>query len=187
MLSQGVPMIVMGDEVAPDPARQQQRLLPGQRDHLVRLGARRDQRRPAPLLGELIAFRKAHPTLRRARSSPARSTSAASRTSPGTAAGSTRPAGTTRVPGPRLHARRVPDPVCRAATPTDTDIHVMMNMDFERPRLRRPGRRRPALAPGPRHGRAGPDDIASPGHEPAHRRRRLQGRGAQHRGAHLQG
>ena len=50
MLSQGVPMMVMGDEVAPDPVRQQQRLLPGQRDHLVRLGARRRARGPGPVL-----------------------------------------------------------------------------------------------------------------------------------------
>ena len=37
ILSLGVPMILMGDEVRRHAARQQQRLLPGQRDQLVRL------------------------------------------------------------------------------------------------------------------------------------------------------
>ncbi len=41
LLSQGVPMILHGDEIGPHPARQQQRLLPGQRDVLDRLDARR--------------------------------------------------------------------------------------------------------------------------------------------------
>ena len=41
LLSQGVPMLLMGDELGPHPARQQQRLLPGRRDQLVRLGGRR--------------------------------------------------------------------------------------------------------------------------------------------------
>ena len=40
-LSQGVPMLLAGDELAPHAARQQQRLLPGQRALLGRLGARR--------------------------------------------------------------------------------------------------------------------------------------------------
>ncbi len=37
LLSQGTPMLLGGDEIGPDPARQQQRLVPGQRDLLVRL------------------------------------------------------------------------------------------------------------------------------------------------------
>ncbi len=49
-LSQGVPMFLAGDEIAPDAAGQQQRLLPGQRPQLVRLDARREERRPPPLL-----------------------------------------------------------------------------------------------------------------------------------------
>ena len=40
LLSQGVPMLLGGDEHGPHPAGQQQRLLPGQRDLLVRLGRR---------------------------------------------------------------------------------------------------------------------------------------------------
>ena len=40
-LSQGVPMLLHGDETRPHPAGQQQRLLPGQRPHLAGLGARR--------------------------------------------------------------------------------------------------------------------------------------------------
>ena len=49
MLSLGVPMILMGDEVRRTPARQQQRLLPGQRDQLVRLDAGREACRCAPV------------------------------------------------------------------------------------------------------------------------------------------
>ena len=41
LLSQGVPMLLGGDEIARTPGRQQQRLVPGQRDLLVRLGPRR--------------------------------------------------------------------------------------------------------------------------------------------------
>ena len=41
MLSQGVPMLLHGDELGRTPGRQQQRLLPGQRAHLDRLGRRR--------------------------------------------------------------------------------------------------------------------------------------------------
>jgi isoamylase len=41
LLCQGTPMILAGDEVGNSPGRQQQRLLPGQRDRLDRLGARR--------------------------------------------------------------------------------------------------------------------------------------------------
>ncbi len=41
LLSQGVPMIIAGDEIGPHAARQQQRLLPGQRALLARLGPRR--------------------------------------------------------------------------------------------------------------------------------------------------
>ncbi len=47
MLSLGVPMIVMGDEVRRSQQRQQQRLLPGQRDQLVRLDAALQTRRRA--------------------------------------------------------------------------------------------------------------------------------------------
>ena len=41
LLSQGVPMLLAGDEFGTHPGRQQQRLLPGQRDQLDRLGHRR--------------------------------------------------------------------------------------------------------------------------------------------------
>ncbi len=40
LLSQGVPMLRGGDELGHTQQRQQQRLLPGQRDHLARLGPR---------------------------------------------------------------------------------------------------------------------------------------------------
>ena len=49
LLIQGVPMMRHGRRGPPDAVRQQQRLLPGQRDHLVRLDARRAARRPRPL------------------------------------------------------------------------------------------------------------------------------------------
>ena len=38
LLAQGLPLILAGDEVGNSPERQQQRLLPGQRDRLGRLG-----------------------------------------------------------------------------------------------------------------------------------------------------
>ena len=44
LLSQGVPMLLAGDERRPHAAGQQQHVLPGQRAHLARLGAR--ARRP---------------------------------------------------------------------------------------------------------------------------------------------
>ena len=47
--SQGVPMLLAGDELGPHPARQQQRLLPGQRGLLGGLGHRGQQGRPARL------------------------------------------------------------------------------------------------------------------------------------------
>ena len=49
LLSQGTPMLLAGDELGHTPARQQQRLLPGQRHHLARLG--RGRRRARRLRG----------------------------------------------------------------------------------------------------------------------------------------
>ena len=65
LLSLGMPMILMGDEVRRTPARQQQRLLPGQRDQLVRLDAAREARRRAPVREP--AHRAAAAARRRAR------------------------------------------------------------------------------------------------------------------------
>ncbi len=48
-LSQGVPMLLAGDEFVAHAARQQQRLLPGQRDLLGRLVAPRAERGPLPV------------------------------------------------------------------------------------------------------------------------------------------
>ena len=60
LLSQGVPMLLGGDEIGRTQQRQQQRLLPGQRDLLVRLG-----RTPTPTCssspGGLIALRRRPP------------------------------------------------------------------------------------------------------------------------------
>jgi MscS family membrane protein len=65
LLSQGVPMLLGGDEIGRTQQGQQQRLLPGQRDLLVRLG----ERRPGLLdfTRRLIAFRRDHPVFRRRR------------------------------------------------------------------------------------------------------------------------
>ena len=49
----------------PHAGRQQQRLLPGQRDELARLGARRPQRALLAFTRRLIGLRKRHPGLRR--------------------------------------------------------------------------------------------------------------------------
>ena len=84
LLSQGVPMIRAGDELGHTQRRQQQRLLPGQRDHLARLGpdprAAQLPRLHAP--GDPVAPEQ--PVLRRRRFFQGRSIrGAASRTSPG--------------------------------------------------------------------------------------------------------
>jgi isoamylase len=58
-------MILAGDEIGNSPGRQQQRLLPGQRDRLDRLGGA-----DADFLdfhAKMIAFRRAHPILRQQR------------------------------------------------------------------------------------------------------------------------
>ena len=66
LLSQGVPMLLGGDEFGRTPARQQQRLVPGQRALLVRLGARRRQRELLAFTRRLIALRRDHAVFRRA-------------------------------------------------------------------------------------------------------------------------
>ena len=66
LLSQGVPMLLGGRRDGAHPGRQQQRLLPGQRDQLDRLGARRaSRRRLLEFTQRLIALRQAHPVFRR--------------------------------------------------------------------------------------------------------------------------
>ena len=76
----------------PHAARQQQRLLPGQRAPLVRLDAGRGERRPVPVLQADDRLPPAPPEpAPAARSSPAATTRAACRTSAGTAASSTSP------------------------------------------------------------------------------------------------
>ena len=66
LLSQGVPMLLAGDEIGHTQQRQQQRLLPGQRDQLDRLGRhRRQDKELIALVRKLIALRKNHPVFRR--------------------------------------------------------------------------------------------------------------------------
>ena len=55
----GTPMLLMGDEVRRTQQRQQQRLLPGRRDQLVRLGLARAARRHPPVREGCPAFRPA--------------------------------------------------------------------------------------------------------------------------------
>ena len=76
LLSQGVPMILGGDEMRPHAARQQQRLVPGQRDLVGRLGARRAARGAAR-----VHAPPARAAPRASRSSAARSSSTAGRRS----------------------------------------------------------------------------------------------------------
>ena len=66
LLSQGVPMLLGGDELGRTQRRQQQRLLPGQRDLVVRLGRRR-RRRSSSGAGTVAALRRDHPVFRRRR------------------------------------------------------------------------------------------------------------------------
>ena len=88
------------------------------------------------------------------------------------------------VAGPRLHARRLPEPSTQ--TSDRHDIHVMMNMDWQDAGLRRPDRRGPALVPGHRHGGRVARRHLRPGSRAALRRRHVPGQRPQHRGAHLQ-
>ena len=132
LLSQGVPMFVAGDEVGRTQQRQQQRLLPGQRAQLVRLDARRAERRPAPLLqADDRASASATPSLRRR----AFFTGDVNRARPaghraGTASSSTQPGWDD--PGSRVLAFTL-----GGDEPLEPDLHVMMNMDDDAARLRR--------------------------------------------------
>ena len=65
MLSDGVPLLLGGDEFGAQPGRQQQRLLPGQRAHLVRLERGRPEQRPGRLHRPPVPPSRAHPVFRR--------------------------------------------------------------------------------------------------------------------------
>ena len=67
LLSQGVPMLVAGDEFAPHPGRQQQPLLPGQRDRLARLEPQREGQSLLAFTRQLIQLRRAHIVFHRSR------------------------------------------------------------------------------------------------------------------------
>ncbi len=87
-LSQGVPMLCGGDEIGRTQNGQQQRLLPGQRDQLVRLETWMSaSTKLLEFTRQLIEFRKAHPNLRRRKFFQDREVLSliAQRTSPGTA------------------------------------------------------------------------------------------------------
>ena len=64
LLSQGVPMLLGGDELGRTQRRQQQRVVPGQRDLVVRLG-RAPTRELLEFTRRLIALRREHPVFRR--------------------------------------------------------------------------------------------------------------------------
>ena len=108
-----------GRRGAADPVRQQQRLLPGQRDHLVRLDRAEEHADLVRFTSELIAFRKSHPTLRRntfftgevnERGLDRHLVARLHLVQPGL--------GRPGVAGPRLHARRLPDAGDRQVEPT---------------------------------------------------------------------
>ena len=151
-----------GRRGAPDAARQQQRLLPGQRDHLVRLGARRRARRPRPL--HQRAHRLPQGACRRSAgraSSRARSTSAASPTSRGTAAASFAPGWDD--PESRVLAFTLGGfPIRRAARSSRHRHPRHDEHGLERPGLRHPDGRGPALASRDRHRRASAGRHPSP-------------------------
>ena len=112
-----------GRRGAADPVRQQQRLLPGQRDHLVRLEARRRARRPDPFHQRADrlpegAFDAAPLALLHRRAQRARPGRHLVARLPHLLAGLGRP----RLAGPRLHPGRLPDPGQQqvGATPTST-------------------------------------------------------------------
>ena len=135
LLSQGVPMIVAGDEVAPHAARQQQRLLPGQRDHLVRLEAGREERRPAPLLPAADRLPQAPPDRCTARVLHRRGQRARpGRHRAGTAAELDQPGlGRPRVARPGLHARRLRRGSRSTGHPRDDEHGLGTPLDFELP------------------------------------------------------
>ena len=143
----------------PHPARQQQRLLPGQRDQLVRL--ERWSRATPDLLRfwkRLIALPPAPPGRCTAREffTGAVNEPRACRTSPGTAPSWTRPAGTTRQrPRAGLHARRLR----RRARHARDDEHVL---GAARLRAARDCRPRAGTAPSTRRCRR-PTTSPSPG------------------------
>ena len=65
LLSQGVPMLLGGDELGRTQKGNNERVLPGQHDQLDELGERR--RRLYAFAQRLVAFRRAHPAFRRSR------------------------------------------------------------------------------------------------------------------------
>ena len=65
LLSQGVPMLLGRRRDGPHAARQQQRLLPGQRDLVARLGARPAREQLLTFTRRLIALRRTHPIFHR--------------------------------------------------------------------------------------------------------------------------
>ena len=89
LLSQGVPMLLARRRAGPHPARQQQRLLPGQRavlGGLVRRGAEDDQAAAATFTRAAVRLRAEHPVFRRRRfftGQPCAAAGTGSATSPG--------------------------------------------------------------------------------------------------------
>ena len=152
-LSQGVPMLLHGDEMGRTQQRQQQRLLPGQRDRLAGLVAARPRTRPARVhrRGRRAARRPPGvppaPVLRRRRSAAAARTAAPRcRTSPG----SPRRRGDDRA-GLGLRLRQVasrcsstatasPSPTRRGERVTDDSFLLCLNAHHETSRS--PSRRR---------------------------------------------
>ena len=145
MLSLGVPMIADGRRSAAHAARQQQRLLPGQRDQLVRLDAAREARR-RPSLRD--AADRATAVARRGARAPAREPepiAPGGATRPGTASNSTN-----RTGAPVRTAWRS----ARNSEQEQLLFHLILNaywepLDFELPPVDKGGK---PVAPLDRHG-----------------------------------
>ena len=165
LVSQGVPMILMGDEMARTQARQQQRLLPRQRAELDGLDAAgKECRTCCGLSKDLIAFRHAHPALRnRWHFSGRTSRQRLSR----------HLAGTARARGRRTGPAPAVWPSCSAASTSRGGagtgrLHLRSNEHALGRSLVRAASasRRNAVARVRQHRRATPGDVWEPGHEP---------------------
>ena len=168
LLSQGVPMFVTGDEVAPHAAAAT--TTPTARTTRSAGSTGRWSSRTPTSSGspaQMIAFRQpapepaprylVHGPDQRAR--PGRH--------PWHGCRLLRRAGTTRVAGPRVHARRLPGSGDDdGQSSDDVDIHVMINMEWQDLDFDVPTVARPALAPGHRH-RGGARRGTSPSPGPA--------------------
>ena len=149
LLSQGIPMLCHGDELGPHPARQQQRLLPGQRGLLARLAAGRRTPRaagihPRPHRPARRPPRAAPPPLLPRRHGDPRGPAAPR---PGVAAAGRhgddrRPTGTAPTPTPwpsSSTATPSPNPTPSGGPVVDDSFLLLLNSHWEPTDFRLPG------------------------------------------------